>query len=75
MSRLYRTGVTEPTPPPDSTPEDQPDLVEVSWGALISEPSGDDSIEVDAGGVPGIQFNPKGMPVARVVFGIHREAL
>jgi monoterpene epsilon-lactone hydrolase len=71
VSELYRTWVTEPTHRPDWTPENQRDLVEVSWGTLTSEPRGVDYIEVDAGGVPGMWLNPKGAPADRVLFAIH----
>jgi epsilon-lactone hydrolase len=71
VSDLYRTWVTEPTQRPDWTPEDQRDLVEVSWGTLTSEPREVDYIEVDAGGVPGMWLNPKGAPTDRVLFAIH----
>jgi monoterpene epsilon-lactone hydrolase len=71
VSDLYRSWVTEPTQRPDWTPEDQRDLVEVSWGTLTSEPGGVDYIEVDAGGVAGMWLNPKAAPADRVLFAIH----
>ena len=71
VAELYRTWVTEPTQHPDWTPEDQRDLVEVSWGTLTSEPGGVDYIEVDAGGVPGMWLNPKDAAADRVLFAVH----
>jgi hypothetical protein len=74
VSELYRTWGLEPAQRPDGTAADRRELVELCGGALSSEPSGDDYIDVEEAEVPGMPLNPKGAHAGRELFGIHREA-